>query len=711
MPIMTRMRDSMPVILFGLLIAFLITIIFEWGMDYLGTRGSQAESVGKVNGRNISYKEFADLLKNVTENQKTQGGGELDENALRQSRDQVWQTLVTQQVLQDEIKRLGITVTDQEIVDWVRGDNPPEDLRGNFVDSTGQFRKDLYEQFLANPNQFLKDPEGRDQAYGTRWLANYEQSLRQRRSQEKLQSIVLASVRVTEGEVFHRFAEQNQRFEASFVLFDPNALVKDEEAQVTDADVRSYYEENLDQYKVSASRTLKYVLFPEVASVSDTLARKTSIEDAAQKARGGMDFLEVVATYSDKPDSGTFFRHGELSPTIEGAVFGVSVGDIVGPMLDGGTYRLMKILEERRSANEYVHASHILFQMDPAKDTVQTKATAQRVAKEAKEGKDFAALARQYSQDQGSGQRGGDLGWFSKGRMVKAFEEAVFSAKPGEIVGPIRTPFGLHIIKVQGRDARELKVASVLLQIEPSSQTKNEIFQRSQDFAYNAKESDFLKEAQASGFEPKEVEIQEQGGTIPGLGVNESVTKWAFSNSAGAVSEPYSFSAGSVVFTITKVREEGIRPLDEVKENLKPLALRTKKIDRVMVMATDLRGKLSAGDSLVRITVLKPDLRVQKTGGFTLGSSVVGVGREPVFFGAVSALTPGQISPAVRSQRGAYLIQLLSRSQVDSAAYAAQRDGLRTQVLQEKKNRFLSEWLEKAKSDADIVDHRDMFFR
>ena len=84
MPIMTRMRDSMPLILFGLLIAFLITIIFEWGMDYIGMRGgTRADTVGKINGKKISYKEFSDILKNITDNQKPQGGGEIDEEQMQ----------------------------------------------------------------------------------------------------------------------------------------------------------------------------------------------------------------------------------------------------------------------------------------------------------------------------------------------------------------------------------------------------------------------------------------------------------------------------------------------------------------------------------------------------------------------------------------------------------------------------------------------------
>jgi peptidyl-prolyl cis-trans isomerase D len=711
MPIMTRMRESMPVILFGLLVVFLITIIFDWGMDFSGTRGGKAEMIGTVNGHPISYQEFSEMLKNVTENQKQQNGQEIDDNTMRQARDQVWQSLVTQQVLQDEIKRLGITVTDQEIVDWVRGDNPPEDLRRNFVDSTGQFRKDLYEQFLANPNQFLRDPEGKDATYGTHWLAGYEKTLRQRRSQEKLQSVLLASVQVTEGEVFNRFIEQNQRLEAAFALFDPNMLVRDSAVQVTTDDLRSTYEEHLEQFKVTPSRTLQYVLFREAPSASDSAARKNNIEDAAQKVKSGMDFLEVVATYSDKPDSGTFFRHGELSPALESAVFSARPGDVIGPVLDGNAYRLMKVLEERKSKDEFVHAAHILFMMDTKHDTVAAKATAARIAREAREGKDFAALARQYSQDPSASQRGGDLGWFRRGAMVKAFEDAAFKGKPGEIVGPIRTPFGLHVIKVFGHDARELKVASVVATIDASSQTRNDIFQRSQDFAYNAKESEFAKEVKASGFESKEIEVKSEGGVIPGLGVNEPVTRWAFASSVGSVSEPYFFPSGYAVFTVTKIQEEGVRPFDEVQDQLKPMALRAKKIERVKAMAAEARTRLAAGDSLAKIESLVPGVKVQRTGSFVFVSSVMGVGRDPAFFGAVAVLKPGDISPAVPSLRGAYLIQLFSRTAVDSTAFMTQRDGLRTQLLQEKRNRFLTEWLEKAKTDADIVDNRDRFFR
>ncbi|MCC6396126.1 MAG: peptidylprolyl isomerase, partial [Bacteroidetes bacterium] len=503
MPIMTRMRDSMPVILFGLLIAFVITIVFEWGMDYLGTRGGGSDVVGTVNGIKITYREFSDLVKRYTDAQKAQTGTEPDETQLAQIREQVWENFVTQQLVEEEVHRLGINVTDQELVEWVRGENPPDDLRSNFIDSTGQFRRDVYDQFLSSPNQFVRDPEGNDPEFGSKWLKEYEATLRQRRQQEKLQSVILASVRVTEGEIRQRYADQSRQFSALYAPFDAAQLVPDSGVQVTDADIKAYYDEHLDQYRVEETRKLQYVLFLERPSASDSSMQREDIADAAAKARQGADFIQLVNSYSDKPDSGAFFKHGELSAALEGPVFSAAKGDVVGPIEDQEGFHLLKVLDEREGTEVYIHASHILLSFEAGEDTAGTRALARTIVKEAQAGKDFGALARQYSKDAGSAQRGGDLGWFGKNRMVPEFEKAAYAARPGQIVGPIQTPYGLHIIKVHARDSRELKLAHISMKIAVSSQTRNELYDRSRDFTYNARETDFAHEAQQMAFEVK----------------------------------------------------------------------------------------------------------------------------------------------------------------------------------------------------------------
>lgn len=711
MPIMTRMRESMPVILFGLLIAFLVTIIFEWGMDYLGmsSGGGRSTVVGSVNGKDISFQEFSELVKNVTDNQKQQNN-EQDENQQKQIRDQVWQQIITQHLIDGQIKKLGLTVSDQEIVDWVRSDNPPEDLKRNFIDSTGQFRRDMYEQFLRDPNQFIKDPNGSDNTFGTKWLADYEKNLRMRRLQEKLQSLVTASVRVSEGDVRKRFEDQNMKYDAAFALFDPEAFVKDGQVTVTDSDFKALYDENLESYKFEASRKLKFVTFLENPSAADSASKSKDIQDALQKAKSGVDFIQLVETFSDKPDSGVWFKHGELSQNIESAVFSAKVGDVIGPLNEFDGYHLIKVLEERKGDKESVRARHILFQIS-GPDSNAVKATAQDVVRQAKAGQDFAALAVKHSKDPSNAQKGGDLGWFGKGRMVPQFEEACFKARVGEVVGPVRTPFGLHIIKLAGRDSREVKIASIITKIAASSQTKNDIQDRAKDFAANAKESEFTSEAKATGLEPREAEIQEKGGVIPGLGVNESITRWAFKNKVGSVGDPFSIPNGWGVFTVAEAKDAGVKPFEELKESLKPQVLRKKKIEKLKEIAAEMKAKLAASDSLTKLGAIDPRIQVQRTNPFLLSAGAPGVGRDLNFFGVVEALNPGQISAPFAGFRGVFLVQLVSKTPFDSTAFAGQRETLRNQILQEKRSRYVSGWLATLKETADIEDNRDTFYR
>jgi parvulin-like peptidyl-prolyl isomerase len=680
-------------------------------MDYTGMSARGSDLVGSINGKEITYPEFANILKEYTENQKASTGMDLTDAQLKQARDQVWQSLVTRELLKGQIAALGIHISDQEIVDWVRGDNPPEDLRRNFVDSTGQFRRDVYDQFLNDPNQFLKDPEGLDAKYGTKWLATYEEHLRDRRAQERLQSIVNASIQISEGELQQKFHDQNVKYELLYALFDANQLVPDSLVTPSEDDIRSYYNDHLDQQKVDATRKLKFVQIRETASPGDTADVKSQMEELAARARKGDDFIELVYAYDESPDSGTYFKRGEMTPTLESAAFSAKQGEVVGPVLETDGYHLLKVLSSKASDQDFVHASHILFSVDASADSQAVKATAQQVAREARGGADFGALAKQHSKDPGSAERNGDLGWFGKGRMVKPFEEAAFNARPGEIVGPIRSQFGWHIIKVHARESREVKVGDILMPIQPSSQTKADISDRARDIAYNAQQTDLVTEAQSMGLEVREAVVKEKGGVIPGLGVNEPAVRWAFSNSIGDVSEPFNVPNGYAIFMIVEARDSGLRPFEEVRETLRPAVIRQLKVKKADALASDARAQLGPSDSLSKLQEINPIVRVQRAGPATLGGSIPGIGREQTVFGVIAALNPGQISGAVESTRGAFLIQLISKTEFDSVAYKSQRETLQAQIMKDRKGKLFNDWIAKLREQADIVDNRDIFFR
>ncbi|MBP6672458.1 MAG: peptidylprolyl isomerase [Bacteroidetes bacterium] len=695
MAIMSKMRSSMKYFLYFLVGIFIITIVFEWGMDFLGM-SRQSDSVGSVDGKSISYQEFSELVRQQVEQYKKQSNTEPDENLLRQIREQVWNNYVTQTLLDKETKRAGITVTDQEIVDWVRGENPPEFLVQQFRDSTGAFRRDAYEQALN------------DQRNKEIWV-QVETALRQQRLAEKVQSLVFASVRATDGELRERYADQNMKANVHFAFFDPDKFVSDKDVELTDDDIKKVYNENTDEFKQPAQRKVKYVLFSDQPSARDSAEILSEINSIAARIKSGLDFMEVQKDYSETSPQPSFFKHGELTPEKESAVFSAKTGDVIGPVMDYEGAHLFKILEEKKSADAFVKARHILLNAStPELEAASKKLAGELIARAKNE--DFASLARQYSTEPGAATSGGDLGWFGKGRMVKEFEAAALAGKPGQVIGPVKTQFGIHVIKIEGRDNRELKVASITLPIKASSSTKDEAFQRAQDFAYIAKKGNFETDAEASGLRVLETTEFIKGSFIPGLGQFESINKFAFKNDLGDISDAYQVNNGYAIVKISEVKKEGVRTFDDVKESIRGRALREKKMAKLKGIAEQRYSSLGANGDLNSLSA-DANVSVQTTGEFSFGGGIPMVGREFAFSGAAKNAEIGKITSPVEGKRGYYLLKVLSRTPFDSAGYNAVKNMLASQLVNEKRQRVLTQWLEKLKETADIEDNRENFFR
>ncbi len=680
---------------------FVVYIVLDWGMDLTGRKQSQlqaeSQEVGVINGDPITFTEFSELVKQTADNQKNQTGVDPDENQMRSIRDQVWNQIVEGKLFDEEVQRLGITVPDKEIIDWVTGENPPEFLKQQFTDTTGNFDRIRYETTIKDP---------RNKAI----MVRLEDALKKQREREKLQSLILSSVLVSETDILQRFTEQNTKFEGDYILFNPDALVKDDEVKPTDADLRNAYNEHSEEYKVEATRKLKYVLFNLSPSKSDSERVFSLIDEIKQRSAEGTDFIELAKTYSETPIADTVFqKHGGMSQEKENAIFSSNTGDILNPIKEFDGYHLIKVLEFRSGTDEFLHASHILIKTEN-NDSVTALKRARELTAEVKRGGDFAELARKNSQDVVSGSRGGDLGWFGKGRMVKEFEDAAYKAKIGQIVGPVKSSFGYHIIKVLARDNREVRIADIRLTIQVGSQTKEDIERRALDFSVLANQGDFVKEAEQSKFKVVESPAFLKGALIPGIGSNVFLNNFAFKNATTTVSDVVTLANGFGVFIISEVKEAGMRPFDELKASLETRVKRDKKMDKVREIARELHQALTPSNDLHSISQKRADLPVLHLPSFTM-NSIPGIGRDLAIMGTLEALNTGEISKPIDGQRGVYLLKLTSKSAFDSTGYQAQRESLRNQLISEKKNRFLTDWADNLKKAAEIVDNRDRFYR
>lgn len=699
MGIMTKMRDNMPVILIGLVVVFLITIIFDWGMGYLGLdTGRQNPVIGEINGKEITYLEFNQLVERARENQKAQSGQDIEDDQFETFRQQVWDAYVTQILIEQQIDKWGIKVTDDEIRDIILGEEPPEFLKRNFIDSLGNFNRSIYEQALM-------DPRNREA------LVQAEDAVKQQQLQEKLQSFIQASIIIPENDIKRKFQEQTLSADAKFVLFDPNSI-PDDQAKVTDEDLKNYYNKNLDLYKIEAQRKLKHVMFREAATKSDSESVFKSLKSIAEEAKKDTDFASIVKIYSTKPYQEKAVTHGSLPKDGEKILYSGKVGEVVGPVPTYEGYSVYKIVKDSSSQDEYVQASHILINFGADTSLAQKKIN--ELLSGLRGGADFAKVAKDYSQDQMSAVQGGDLGWFGKGMMVPEFEKAAFNAKIGDLVGPIKTNYGFHIIKVSNRSRRVIIAAEINIPVKVSAQTREEIYNSANDLVYIVnKGSDFEKEAELMKYPIQETTpFNEKSEFVPGIGMHKAIVQFAFDNKLGTVSDVFRISNGYVVVKISEVIHAGVKRFDEVKEGLKPTVLREKKMDMMKKKADGMRNKIPSGEGLEFLTSIDQNLVTTQTGSFNYGQSVGGgVGRDFSFNYTAFNMKQNQISQPIKGSRGYYLIQLISKSSFDSTAYSIQKNILRTQIFQEKRSQMFNNWLSELKKNSKIEDYRYKYYR
>jgi peptidyl-prolyl cis-trans isomerase D len=700
MGMMTKMRDNAHVFI----IAFAVVFIAFWvvsDVDLPSVLGGSRNEIANIGGKSITYQEFQAVVDRVAEQRREQNGGkELTDNDYIQIREQVWNDFLTQAVLDQATEDFGVSVSDQEITDWVWGADPPKDLAQYFVDSTGQFNRDAYESFLRNPG-----PENREA------LISLEQQLKAQLLREKLTNILTSSVVVSEEQLRSNFVEQNIDFVASYLFFDPNVFAASDTTAPSDAEYEAYYDKYKNRFKTDAMRKMKYVLFQDVPSKSDTTAIVNELDTFRDLVEKGTDFLELVKSNSEEQfDSSRWFSREQVSPQAASAVFDLPVGAIAGPVASETGLSLYKVISERQAADPLSRASHILFRTDGGQDDAEQKAKADAALAKARSGQDFAKLAAELSEEPGAAERGGDLSWFSKGRMVPEFDAAVLKAKVGDIVGPLKTQFGWHVIKVTGRSSRELQLAEIRLTIRASSRTRDELFDKARDFGYFAGENGFENEAETDGYLVQETpEFSEMSGSfIPGIGTNPALMKFAFSNSVGDISEVHRTGTGYVVAVITEKRKEGYKPLEELKEQLRPQVVFERQMNKTLEQAK--RIAASAG-SFEQIVASNPKVSLTQTPPFRLQNGAPNIGPDQNFIGTLLRLKQGEKSKPFKGMRGVFVLRLDSRPQLDETAFKVKKPELRQTVLQQLQNEFVQAWLDQKKKEISITDNRDLFYR
>lgn len=691
-----KIRENSTLILIligGAMLAFVLQDLFSSSSFILN--GSPTE-VGEIAGVAVDGRTFQDRVDQTIDNYKTQTGQNSVDNATtEQLREQTWNQLVREIVMDEELDAVGVRVSKEELYDMVQGNNPhPQVVQAFTNPQTGQFDRT---QVL----NFLKQME-KDEDIKKRWIA-FEKDIANLRRTEKYNNLIKKGLYVTSAEAEADFMAKNRPATIKFLLKRYNSI-PDSTVQVSDADIKEYYNENRSKYEQDASRDVDFVAFNVDPSKDDFDKVKVWADNLKPEFESTDNDTLFVNRESDVRFNARWLPKGELGGDIDSIMFTADKGFVYGPYLENQTYRMAKLIGVKM-APDSVKARHILIRPETLGSLEKAKNVADSLKKLIEGGADFAQLARINSEDPGSGAEGGDLGWFMEGQMVPSFNNACFDGKKGDLV-VVRSQFGFHIIEVldQKGNTEKRAVAFVDRKVEASTKTFQIVYGQAEEFQRSVTSvASFDQEVANRGLNKRIASnLKENDRTIAGLESPRELIRWAFNAEKGDISDVKELGNTFVIGVVTAIREEGYSTIDEIHDELEAGAIKDKKAAKFMEEFEAAR----AGDIQTIANNLNLPVEVKENIQFS-ATAIPGLGREPALIGTVGGLESGDLSKPVKGEQGVYVVYLENRAEAPNTSNFSSSSRMLSGSFAQ---RVDFEVFDALKEKADIVDHRSKFF-
>jgi len=665
--------------------------ILNWGRN----------SVGEIAGREISYEEFQSVIREREANYFLQFGREPGEREMPTIRQQAWDLLIARHAIQSQFAKVGVEVTDDEVWDMIQGKNVDESVKMAFTNQeTGQFDPNRVVTYLGQLKTMPQGSEAR-----VRWEL-FQKDLKPARERIKYENLLIKSSYVTAAESELEYHLQTDVAEAKYVYV-PYYAISDSAVTVTDDVIKAYYNKNVEKYKTEESRDLKFVSVPVVASAEDSLDVKEDLARAVSEFKNA----EEDSTYASGNTDGQNPYSKYTAATLPSFIPSDSLikGKVFGPVLDGEVYKVVKISSVFTDTVASARAKHILIKWTDtgAAAKKEAKDKAQGILRDIKGGADFGAKAREFGTD-GTSARGGDLGWFSSGQMVKPFESAVFGAtRTGVLNDVVETEFGYHIISVTNvKTNTAYKLAIVEREITPSDATINEAYRKAEAFAADLSSiGDFETRAKEHGLVVQEAKnILAGDRRIGTLGEARQVVQWLFRDaSTGKISQVFDLDDQDVVAVMTNEIEKGYKPFESVKAEITPAVRNEAKGKLIIEKLSTAKGTLEE-----IANAFGSDANVYSSSDLKLSSnSLPTVGFDPQAVGLAFSLESGKRSAPISGENGVIIVETQNKtiapSLSDYSVYKAQLE-------QGNINRSTQSIAEAIKESSNIVDKRYKFY-
>ncbi len=338
------------------------------------------------------------------------------------------------------------------------------------------------------------------------------------------------------------------------------------------------------------------------------------------------------------------------------------------------------------------------------------------------DGDNFSNLANVYSQDPGNqvtpdSGRGGDLGWFGKGQMVKPFEEAAFVAKTGDVVGPVLSRFGYHIIKVNDRrnenDREEINASHILMKIEMGPNTNDALKRKSTLFSYDASDPKIGFSAALDSHQvatKKVTNILEETANLQNFGAFRQAVRFAYNNEVNDVSDPMQNDQYFIVAKLDSILPEGTKSFDEVQNQIRNSINQERQFDQARILAEKLREEVDNGSTFQQIKDNFENIDLINDDTKLLIRSFQSLGKSNYFVGALSNAKKGDIVGPLKTPRGFGIVNIVDISPIDSSDFEMKRDVIYDNISNQKRNTNFQSWYQNILDKAEIIDNRKYYF-
>lgn len=609
--------------------------------------GAAAATVGPDE---VSKGEFYNAYENATQQYRRLYGERFTPEMARQMDlpRQVLQSLVAKKIFVQEARRLGLSVSDEELLQRILELPFFTDENGSFVGR---------ERYVAGVRQLgYANPEA------------FEAVLREETMVEKLNAVMAANVFVPDAAVEADYRRESEKARVRFVELPGTRFAG--EVTVDPAEIQTYFETRKEDYRRPEQRIASYLLV-------NTTKLRTGIEVAE---------ADIKAYYEQHLDE---FKQ-----------------------------------------EEQVRARHILLKIDDTRTEEAARALLEAAKSRIEGGADFAAVAKELSEDPGTKDKGGDLGFFGRGRMIREFEEAAFGVSPGvleqvrsgqaksPLVGPVRTSFGLHLIEVRERKEsgtpglEQVKnQVRIRLQGERGQQLAEE---RALALAARIKKeklatdeqwngllvgSDYLTIQKTPAF--GEQDAVAQVGRVPEL--NAAV----FALEQGEVSEAVKVPVGWVIARLDEVRAPRVPELSEVEAQVRQALQRQKQEERASARLAAARAQMTDGKTLDEVAG-ELGLEVKDSGEFGHGQPITGLGANNALVEAALAAPVGEVGGPIPTRQGAVLFQVTERKTWDAADFAKNKGEARSRLEAQQVQRLLASLVESRSRELGASYDKDL---